>query len=505
MKTAGYAALIDYYDLKVPLPSRLAGIAERHHRVLTPDWQVLTPRHAPTDDLGGHLEFALKWEGVDLGVLAALFRVVPDEKIAALIKTGPTGLYIRRLWFLHEWLTGLQLDVPQLGKVRAVPVIDPTQQFGITNGIISTRHRVVDNLPGIRAFCPLVRRTKTIEAYLAKGLDHQAREIVGRTHADVITRAAAFLLLDDSRASFRIEGEQPSPQRAERWGRAISEAGSRPLSVAEFERLQRIVIGDARFVQLGLRRAGGFVGAHDRRTQEPIPEHISARAEDLKSLVEGVVAYDQRVIGAGIDPVVIAAALSFGFVYFHPFEDGNGRLHRWLIHHVLAVAGYNPPGLVFPVSAAMERQIAQYKAVLESYSRPLLPFIEWQTTPEGNVRVLNDTGDYYRYFDATAHAEFLYGCVEQTIEQDLPREVAYLESYDRFAKGLQNIIDMPESKVDLLHRFLRQGKGHLSSRARTKEFAAFTESEVGVVEALYEKSFAGIQWEENEGVANGKN
>jgi hypothetical protein len=119
----------------------------------------------------------------------------------------------------------------------------------------------------------------------------------------------------------------------------------------------------------------------------------------------------------------------------------------------------------------------------------LLPFIEWQTTPEGNVRVLNDTGDYYRYFDATAHAEFLYGCVEQTIEQDLPREVAYLESYDRFAKGLQNIIDMPESKVDLLHRFLRQGKGHLSSRARTKEFAAFTESEVGVVEALYEKSF----------------
>jgi Fic family protein len=258
-------------------------------------------------------------------------------------------------------------------------------------------------------------------------------------------------------------------------------------------------------VQLGLRGAGGFVGAHDRRTQEPIPEHISARAEDLKSLVEGVVAYDQRVTGAGIDPVVIAAALSFGFVYFHPFEDGNGRLHRWLIHHVLAVAGYNPPGLVFPVSAAVERQIAQYKAVLESYSRPLLPFIEWQTTPEGNVRVLNDTGDYYRYFDATAHAEFLYGCVEQTIEQDLPREVAYLESYDRFAKGLQNIIDMPESKVDLLHRFLRQGKGHLSSRARTKEFAAFTESEVGVVEALYEKSFAGIQWEENEGVANGKN
>ena len=140
--------------------------------------------------------------------------------------------------------------------------------------------------------------------------------------------------------------------------------------------------------------------------------HISARAEDLKGLVNGIVAYDERVANSGIDPVVLAAAISFGFVYIHPFEDGNGRLHRWLIHHVLAVAGYNPAGVVFPVSAAIYRENLRYTAVLESYSRPLLEFIEWEPTPEGNVRVLNDTADYYRYLDATAHAEFLYGCVE---------------------------------------------------------------------------------------------
>src|SRR5690606_32309883 len=120
-----------------------------------------------------------------------------------------------------------------------------------------------------------------------------------------------------------------SPERAMRWGRAIGQAGARSLSVAELERLQAEVIGDARFVHLGLRKEGGFIGVHDRVTGQPIPDHISARAEDLPSLVRGVVEYDGRAIGGEMDPVAVAAAVAFGFVYIHPFEDGNGRIHRW--------------------------------------------------------------------------------------------------------------------------------------------------------------------------------
>jgi len=45
--------------------------------------------------------------------------------------------------------------------------------------------------------------------------------------------------------------------------------------------------------------------------------------------------------------------LRSGFVLIHPFEDGNGRIHRFLIHHVLARRGFTPQGLLFPVSAVM--------------------------------------------------------------------------------------------------------------------------------------------------------
>lgn len=162
------------------------------------------------------------------------------------------------------------------------------------------------------------------------------------------------------------------------------------------------------------------MGDRDRLTDEPIPEHISARPDDLPELVGGIVEYEERATADELDAVVAAAAVAFGFVYIHPFEDGNGRIHRWLIHHVLARADVNPPGVVFPVSAWMLRNIERYREVLRSYSEEILPLIEWHPTDRGNLDVENDTADFYRYFDATAHAEFLYDCVEETVRHDLP-------------------------------------------------------------------------------------
>jgi Fic family protein len=302
---------------------------------------------------------------------------------------------------------------------------------------------------------------------------------------------AAFELitevLSDSKSSFAIEGERPSGARAARWARAIGEAGARPITIDELERLQRVVIGDARFVKLGLRDEGGFVGTHDRETREPVPEHISARPQDLRDLLDGIIEYDRRSLTRGIDPVGAAAAIAFGFVYVHPFADGNGRLHRWLIHHVLATAGYNPAGVVFPVSAAILRRIEGYRTVLDSYSAAMLPLIEWRATPSNNVEVMNETADYYRYFDATAHAEFLYSCVEQTIEEDLPAEIRFLHAFDNFSSAVKEIVEMPDREIELLRSFLAQGNGHLSKRAREEEFRALTDEETTRIETLYKE------------------
>ncbi len=486
---AGYAAIIERYDLALPSPPVLVAYAERHHPRSTADWLLLTPRYAPELSLGAQLTFAFRYEGINLQILTRLFACLEPDDVSAIVRATPTGASARRLWFLYEWLTGIALDIDDPGKVRFIPIVDPEQQYALADGDASPRHKIINNLPGTPLFCPLVRRTPALADYAGMNLSAQAAQAMGRVRPDIMARAAAFLLLNDSKSSFAIEGERPTGPRAARWGQAIAQAGTHALTVDELNRLQRVVIGDARFVRLGIRHEGGFVGVHDRETNMPVPDHISARFEDLPRLMEGVVAYATRAIGGGLDPVIAAASLAFGFVYIHPYVDGNGRLHRWLFHHVLAQTAYSPDGLVFPVSAAILRNIDGYRRVLESYSAPLLPWIEWQKTQDGNVDVLNDTFDFYRFFDATAHAEFLYGCVAQTIEHDLPEEVAFLQAFDRFNTSIQDIIDMPMNQVELLQKFLVQNGGHLSKRAREKEFASLTETEVEKIEANYAEAF----------------
>ena len=155
----GYAALIDALQLRVPLPRTLSAIGERHRLRSDGEWRILTPRHAPSADLEGHLTFALKYEGLDLVVLKSLFAATGPAPIEALVRAQPTGRYARRLWFLYEWLTDTRLDLPDAEQGSYVLVVDADQQFAGPSDT-SSRHRVKNNLPGTPMFCPLVFRTE---------------------------------------------------------------------------------------------------------------------------------------------------------------------------------------------------------------------------------------------------------------------------------------------------------------------------------------------------------
>ena len=297
------------------------------------------------------------------------------------------------------------------------------------------------------------------------------------------------VVLKDSKATFSIEGETPSNSRATRWGKVIGQAGNRPLSKEELVRLQQIVIENDRFIKMGFRDRGGFVGEHERNTGEPIPEHISARWQDLDKLLDGLVNTDSKLEKSEFSPVLTAAMIAFGFVFIHPFVDGNGRIHRYLIHHILAKMKFTPRGIIFPVSAAILERIDDYRKVLESYSNPLLDFIEWRTTQDHNVEVLNNTSDYYKYYDATLQAEFLFDCIDYTIRTIIPEEVTYLQKYDQMKRWLNDNFEMPDKTVALLIRYLDQNNGKLSNRVISKEFQELTSDEMKEIERQHQIIF----------------
>jgi hypothetical protein len=485
---AGYSALIEAHNLQVVVPDYLCAIGTKHKKYDHARWHIFTPRHKPEDTLYGHLTFALKYEGIDLAVFNALYQQIEANEIIEIIRSEPTGAYSRRLWFLWEWIREEQLDIEDAAKGNFVPLINSTLQYE-GKSFPSRRHRIRNNLPGTHNFCPLIRKTEKLERYIGKNLPETAAKQIGQTHSDLLGRAAAFLLLKDSKASYTIEGEAPPHSRIERWGRIIGEAGQRKLSIQELEYLQQIVITDNRFIKPGLRREGGFVGQHDRATGMPMPDHISARAEDLNILMSGLMETCELLGKDDFDAVLLATMLAFGFIFIHPFEDGNGRIHRYLFHHVLADKGFVPKGLIFPVSAVILEHIDKYRKTLEHFSKPRLDLIKWRPTEKNNIEVLNDTIDLYRYFDATKQAEFFYECVEETVNNTLPDEVAYLRKYDLLNEFIKNYIDMPDRLADLLIRFLMQNNGKLSKRAQQKEFEKLTAQEISAIEQKFKEIF----------------
>ncbi|MBI1896184.1 MAG: Fic family protein [Acidobacteria bacterium] len=491
-KLAGWAALVQTFAVQAPV-RRPSSVSDKHisgSQRQEGDWVVFDKRYWPGDTFADHLTFALRHEDIDLLVLKRVFEAAPQAEVEAVVRAARTGIPARRAWYLYEILTGCTLDVEDAPKAEAVDLLDPEAYF-TSKPRLSRRHRIRDNLLGNGRFCPVIRRTKTLTDFLARDLASKARETVGRTGAHLVARAASFMLLADSRASFEIEGERPPRNRLERWGRAVLQAGKNRLTLDEIIRLQGVLIEDPRFTRTGLRPDGVFLGERDH-LGDPLPEFIGAKAADLGDLMGGLLEANDRMREDGLDPVLKATATAFGFVYIHPFQDGNGRVHRCLIHHVLAERQFTPPGMVFPVSSVMLDRIDDYRTTLQSHSGPLMPFIEWRPTPDRNVEVLNDTADLYRYFDCTQAAEFLYACVTRTVEQDLPKEIDYLRRHDQAIERIMNTVEMPDRLAENLVMFIRDNHGRLSKRRRENEFRNLTDKEVALLEGIVRDAFEGF-------------
>ena len=486
---AGWAALVHALGLQVPVrqPScvseKYIGGSQREEG----GFRVFDKRYQPGDQFSDHLAFALRHENIDLLILKRAFEAESKADLEEYVRSTPSGTQTRRAWFFYELLTGQTLDIEDAPNVTAVDALDAKTYF-TGKAKLSRRHKVRDNLLGSGDWCPVIRRTKQLEAFAALGLAEHAAETVGRTGQHLVTRAASFLLLADSRASFEIEGERAPRNRLARWGRAVLQAGKNELTLDEIIRLHSVLIEDKRFIFPGLRPDGVFLGERDH-IGEPLPEFIGARPQDLEDLCAGMLTANNRMRDDGLDPILQAAATAFGFVYVHPFQDGNGRVHRCLIHHVLAERKYTPPGMVFPVSSVMLDRIDDYRRRLQAHSAPLIDYIEWRPTPERNVEVLNDTADLYRYFDCTQAAEFLYACVQRTVEHDLPKEIDYLRRHDEAMARIMEMIDMPDRLAQNLILFIRQNDGTLSKRKREKDFSALTDEEVQGLENIVHEAF----------------
>ena len=480
--SVGQIAIHTELASNLPLPATRSYVfsgARRTHQeaMFTEEYYPL--RYATDGTLAGNLRFALRYEPLDFAILHAALVVLGRDALTSWVRAEPTGSYSRRLWFFYEMLTGDILALPPVQTGNYVDAVNPALHF-VASPVNSPRHRVRNNLIGTVELCPTIRRTRKLEAMTAQNLNQAITHLTGQYSPDTLARAVNFLYTKETRSSFAIEGEAPGRSREERFLQALhSLPDFEPTDKAALIELQGSIV-EPRYAAHDYRDFQNFVGETTRRFGEYV-HFICPRPEDVPALMRGWMALTERLLGSDLPPVIAAAVCSFAFVFIHPFEDGNGRLHRFLMHYMLHRLQFTPPGFIFPVSAAILRQRHLYDAALEAFSKPALAATDWDFTEDHSIVVKNDTRNLYRFFDATLQSEFLYDRIAETIQEDYKDELDFLAAYDAAFAAVRNVVEMPDRRAALLVRLCLQNGGRLSQNKR-KQFPELTDAEIAAME-----------------------
>ncbi|OAE12487.1 cell filamentation protein Fic [Pseudomonas simiae] len=480
--SVGFHALADLHSIALAQPLRVESVIGTTRMSRESDGHVerkYPASYQPTDDFAGHFEFGLKYEEIHLEFFARLFAAVGPEPIEAWCRQAPFGQYARRTGFLYEWLTGKHLDVPDVTNGGYVDAISALQYLTRVEPLRVRRWRINNNLPGVAAFCPVVRRTEFVQEALQFDLGAALRELDQTFGTDILIRTASWLTLKESRASFLIEKEADKADRIQRFAHVIAKYCGHieePLSSDSLHTLQAGILGDEA-LGLGLRRSPVFVGQSTMR--EDIVHYIAPPFEALPQLLDGLKAFELATRGA--EPLARAAAIAFAFVYIHPMRDGNGRIHRFLINDTLIRDKAVPAGVILPVSATITSSIefrARYDRTLEVFSRP---FMQRYAASHrfGKVAVYEDGtssnlvfDDYddaqfaWRYPDLTEHVLYTAQVVAHTVRTEMADEARVLVIFQLAQERLKEVLEMPDQDASRIIRSLKENGWQVSGKLK---------------------------------------
>lgn len=488
MDKAGYAFLIEKYELEVLQPlvrCFLVDSSVQSERVTPDSTEILYPRwrHPLKDSWQEHLSFALRYEGANFEILKAFFRKVSVDEFVCEVQSKPTGRYCRSIWFLYEYLTGERLPIDDAKSGPFEPILDAKKQFALSpeNSERVKRQRVINNLPGNNLFCPVVRLTKPILEKSADILKAETEALLSAYSPEQLYRAVQYLYIKETKSSFAIERETPSQKRMDTFVALLKDAERDCLSQPGLCNIQKKIV-DERYQQDDWRNSQVYVGETISPTEERV-HYIAPKPEDVGRLMSAYLQMANLLMKSNCDSVVAATIIAFAFVFLHPFDDGNGRIHRYLLHHVLAGKGFSPQKIIFPVSAVLLKNPGNYDRILESFSKRLMPLLRYSIDGYGEISVQNESADFYRFIDMTPIVEEFQKIVQTTIQTEWKSELSYLQNYDKIRKRMREIVDMPDKKANQFILFVQQNNGALPKNRR-KFFAEMSDDEIAALESV---------------------
>ena len=156
---------------------------------------------------------------------------------------------------------------------------------------LDKRWRNRDNMPGTRAFCPMIVRARAGSTALELDVRVLIHYLEVELGAELLLRSAVWITLRESRSSFEIEGEADKNDRIQRFAdvlaRRTGQRDKASLPDASLAELQREILGQRTTVQrVGLRQSPVFVGEVVRYRE--IVHYVAPPPEDLADMLAGL-------------------------------------------------------------------------------------------------------------------------------------------------------------------------------------------------------------------------
>lgn len=487
LRPAGYKYLLEKFNISALShwhSSFITSTSVHYTKTANNYTQDIYPAsYCPGSGVFENLEFALKYDGVNLYYLSIIFTMISETDLVNYINSKPIGKYARRIWFFYEFINSKTLPIKDLKTGNYTEALEPKLYYTINPGIKIQRQRIINNLLGTASFCPIVRKTDVLKKMELTNFYEQCKKITSSYSKILLKRALSYLYSKETKSSFEIEHIKATSSRTQKFIELLKIAEQKDFcDKSSLIELQNLIV-DYRFKNNNYRDKQNYIGQTLSSLNELV-HYVCPKPEDLTTLVQGLLSSHQLMKDGKVSSLVHCAVISYGFVFLHPFDDGNGRIHRFLIHNILAVQGLVPKDLMIPVSAVMLKNQEKYDSSLENYSKPLMKLVEYQLDNNGKMNVLNETINLYKYIDMTAQVEALFDFVSETIKVELTQELEFLLNYDKAKRGIQNIIDMPDQLIDLFIKFCQQNNGHLSDKKRKQHFNFLDQNELVLMEKL---------------------
>ena len=460
---------------------------------------LAVPKHvAPTgDSILEHALFALKHESLQLAVLHEAMKLVPALELAQALAEKPKAANLRRAAFVWEKAneTNLPLPWPTTGG-NYVDMFDEAEHYTGQVWEKNSRLRVNFNGLGPYAYCPVVLRDADLELQGSQILEELKVWATDPDNAEFLDRVVSWAYLSETRDSYAIENETASPDKQRAFLGAMTHLSDRePLSVDYLIKLQQTVVSRKEAGEYDLR---GFQNWLQRGGQGALAvRYIPPGPDVLPALMDGFIQMANAMDGT--PPLIKAAIVSFGFVFLHPFGDGNGRLSRLLAHQSLNFNGALPDAkgtpAILPLSVAMKKDEKGYLAALESFSKPVRALWDVTFIDEGNFLFeFKSSAMVYASWSAQNAARFITSCARDALEKALLDESTYLQAYDRAFEEIDSAFDLPNRTINLLIQWIQQNDCKMPQRRRNaEELLLLKAEEIDAIEAIVAEHFQPTQ------------